>query len=64
MRHIIKNATVRKVRNRGYTPITVHIMNYGFVSGWVYKKGTKWLHFYSTTTGNKRLPLNVKRKEL
>jgi hypothetical protein len=61
MSYKIKNATVRKVKNKGFIPITVNLINFGFVTGWIYKTGTKWMHFYSYTTGCKRLPLNIKK---
>ena len=57
----IKNPTIRKVKNRGWKPVTYH-SDYGYTSGWIYKEGTKWLHFYSPTLGKKRLPKNAKLK--
>jgi|TARA_R100001224_G_scaffold61548_1_gene36746 hypothetical protein len=50
----IKDPTVRKVRNRGWRPVTYH-SDTGFVSGWIYKESGKWLHFYSPSYGKRRL---------
>lgn len=61
--YYIKDPTVRKVRNRGFKPVTYH-SEYGFTSGWIYKEGTKWLHFYSPTLGKKKLPTNAKLQYL
>ena len=55
----IKHPTVRKVKNRGFKPVWYH-SDYGYTAGWIYKEGTKWLHFYSPTLGRKRLPKNAK----
>jgi len=60
MKHIIKKPTVRKVRNRGFIPVVYHSAR-GQVSGWIYKEGRKWMHFYSPSLGNKKLPLKEKR---
>jgi len=61
--YYIKNPTVRKVKNRGWLPVTYH-SEFGYTSGWIYKQGTKWLHFYSPTLGKKRLPKTAKLKNL
>ena len=58
--YIIKNATKRKVKNRGFEPVWYYAKNGGWTAGWVFKRGTKWLWFYSATIGKKRLPLNTK----
>jgi|TARA_R110000822_G_scaffold286892_1_gene408174 hypothetical protein len=50
----IKEPTVRKVRNKGWRPVTYH-GDQGFTSGWIYKVGVKWLHFYSPSYGKKRI---------
>ena len=60
MKHIIKNPTVRKVVNRGFMPVTFHSPQ-GFVSGWIYARGHKWLRFYSPSTGNLKLALDQER---
>lgn len=57
----IKDPTIRKVRNRGWKPVTYH-SDEGFTSGWIYKEGTKWLYFCSPSLGRKRLPRNTKLK--
>ena len=55
----IKDPTVRKVRNRGWTPVWYHGER-DQRPGWVYKEGRKWLYFYSPSLGRKRLPKNAK----
>lgn len=60
MTHIIKNPTVRKVMNRGFEPVNYHSSR-GIVSGWIYKRARKYLHFYSPSLGNKKLPLDSER---
>jgi hypothetical protein len=60
----IKEPTIRKIKNKGFKPVTLYLMNYGYVSGWIYKTGRKWLYFYSYTTGNKRIPINTDMKVL
>ena len=56
MKHTIKNPTVRKVINRGFTPVTYHCQR-GFVSGWIYARGHKWLRFYSPSTGTMKIAI-------
>jgi hypothetical protein len=51
---------VRKVRNRGFTPVVYHCAA-GFVSGWIYKRDRKWLRFYSPSLGSKKLPIAAER---
>jgi hypothetical protein len=53
----IRNPTTRKVRNRGFEPVTWHNAD-RIVSGWIYKTGRKWFYFFSPSTGRKRLPLS------
>jgi hypothetical protein len=60
MKYLIKNPTIRKVVNRGFTPVTYHSPE-GFVSGWIYERGTKWLRFYSPSAGKLKLPLDAER---
>lgn len=60
MNHIIKEPTVRKVRNRGFTPVVYHC-HYGMVSGWIYARGRKYLRFYSPSTGNMKLGFDQER---
>ena len=55
----IKNPTVRKVKNRGWKAVTYH-SEWGYPSGWIYKEGTKWFHFYSPSLGRKRISKNSK----
>ena len=57
--YIIKDATVRKVRNRGFTPVWYH-SPYGWTAGWIYKTGRDWVYFYSATLGKVRLPKTTK----
>jgi len=61
--YYIKNPTIRKVRNRGWKPVTFH-SDHGYTSGWIYKEGTKWLYFYSPSLGKKRIPKNAKLRYL
>lgn len=60
MTHIIKNPTLRKVRNRGFEPVTYHSA-IGFVSGWIYRRGRKWIYFYSPSLGSKKLAPDQER---
>jgi len=59
--YYIKDATIRKVKNRGWKPVTYH-SDHGFTTGWIYKEGTKWFHFYSPSLGKKRIAKNAKLK--
>ena len=59
--YYIKDATIRKVKNRGWKPVTYH-SDHGYTTGWIYKEGTKWFHFYSPSLGKKRIPKNAKLK--
>ena len=54
MKTDIKNPTMRKVRNRGFTPISYHHKN-GIFTGWIYKVGTKWTHARFPALGNVRI---------
>ena len=54
MRHSIKNPTVRKVRNRGFTPVRYH-HDTGVHHGWIYKVGTKYNHARFPSLGNVRI---------
>jgi hypothetical protein len=54
----IKNPTLRKVKNRKFEPVIYHITNTKecrIVSGWIYKRGRKYLYFYSPSTGRRRV---------
>ena len=62
--YVIKNATLSKVKSKGFTPVTVYIRNYGYVTGWIFLFGRKWNHFYSFTTGRKRFLKSIKFKVL
>lgn len=67
MRHgDIKDPTVRKVRNRGFTPVVYHQHNTHVcrqVSGWIIKEARKYLYFNSPTTGRLRL-LKTERQHM
>jgi len=52
--HLIKNATIRKVRNRGFTPVSYH-HDSGIHNGWIHKVGTKWNHAFFPSLGNVRI---------
>ena len=54
MKHLIKNPTIRKVRNRGFTPVRYHHES-GFHDGWIYKVGTKWTYARFPSLGNVRI---------
>ena len=54
MKFKIKNPTVRKVRNRGFTPVRYHHES-GIHNGWIYKVGTKWNHARFPSLGNVRI---------
>ena len=50
----IKNPTESKVRRKGFTPVTYHLMTKsvcGSFSGWIYKEDHKWVWFNSPSTG-------------
>ena len=57
--YYIKDATVRKVKNRGFTPVWYH-SPYGQTAGWIYKTGREGVYFYSATLGKVRLPKNTR----
>ena len=52
--HLIKNATIRKVRNRGFTPVRYHHES-GIHNGWIHKVGTKWIHAHFPSLGSVRI---------
>ena len=54
MNHTINNPTIRKVRNKGFTPVSYHHTS-GVHSGWIYKRGTKWIHAHFPSLGNIKL---------
>lgn len=54
MKPVIKNPTLRKVRNRGFKPIIYH-HDTGFHTGWIYKEGTKWTHAMFPSLGRVRI---------
>ena len=54
MKTDIKNPTIRKVRNRGFQPISYH-HDSGIHKGWIYKVGTKWTHARFPSLGNVRI---------
>ena len=47
--------TIRRVRNRGFTPIQYHGPN-RIRYGWVYAEDAKWIRAYFPGDGRKRLP--------
>ena len=49
----INNPTIRKVKNRGFTPIAYH--DSGIHNGWIYKTGTKWTHAMFPSLGRVRI---------
>ena len=51
----IKNPPIRKVRNRGFIPISYHSDKYGIQNGWIYKTGHKWTHAHFPSLGNVRI---------
>lgn len=57
---MIKNPTMRKLKNRGYTPVAYR-MHDGVAYGAVIKRGRKWVTFWSPTTGRKRVPMQEER---
>ena len=62
-KYSIKNPTLRKVRNRGYTPVTVWLG--GWYGGWVVKTGTKWQHIFLITTDSvRKFPLDTNQVKL
>lgn len=54
MKASIKNPTLRKVRNRGFVPISYHHES-GVHNGWIYKTGTKWTHAIFPSLGRIRI---------
>lgn len=50
----IKDPTIRKVRNRGFTPIA-YFHDSGVHNGWIYKTGTKWTHAMFPSLGRVRI---------
>jgi len=54
MKVAIKNPTIRKVRNRGFTPISYH-HDSGIHNGWIYKTGPKWTHAMFPSLGRIRI---------
>jgi hypothetical protein len=58
--YAIKNPTLRKVRNRGYEPVTV--WRGGWYSGWRVKVGTKWQYIYMITdSAVRKFPVNSRQ---
>jgi hypothetical protein len=56
----IKDPTIRKVRNRGFTPICYHT-DMGYQNGWIYKEGRKRLYIHLVSSGNHRVPKSERR---
>ena len=54
MKTEIKNPTIRKVRNRGFTPVSYH-HDSGIHNGGIYKVGTKYNHARFPSLGNVRI---------
>lgn len=59
---VIKNPTVRKLKNRGLKPVWYRT-NEGCFTGWVEKRGRKWMYFRfaADQTKRKRIPLSEER---
>ena len=56
-KYAIKNPTMRKVRNRGYTP--VNVWKSGWYCGWIVKTGSKWQHIYIISDAAvRKFPIN------
>ena len=54
MKHSIKNPTIRKVRNRGFTPVRYHHES-GFHNGWIYKQTPTYMFARFPALGRKKL---------
>lgn len=52
---MINNPTIRKVRNRGFTPVVYHT-DEGMYSCWVEKEGRKLLHVRFADGRVRRVP--------
>ena len=52
--HLIKNATIRKVRNRGSPPCATTMSRASTTAGFT-KLGTKWNHAFFPSLGNVRI---------
>ena len=57
---MLKNPTVRKVKNRGWEPVRWRSTD-GVYHGFIVRRGTKYLHCYFFALGRKRLPLIEER---
>ena len=58
-KYAIKNPTLRKVRNRGYQPVSVWVD--GWYSGWRVKTGRKYQHIFLITAGKvKKFPVKTR----
>ncbi len=58
-KYAIKNPTLRKVKNRGYKPVSVWLG--GWYSGWLVKTGRKYQHIFLITTGTvKKFPVSTR----
>jgi len=57
---MIKHPTIRKVRNRGFTPVVYHT-DRGQLSCWIEKTGTKRLHVRFTDGTMRRVPKSEQR---
>ena len=59
-KYLIKNPTMRKVKNRGYTP--VNVWRDGWYCGWVVKTGRKWQHiFLIADNAVRKLPIGSRK---
>lgn len=57
---MLKEPTLRKVRNRGWEPIAYRTDS-GVLNGWVVKRGRKWIHCYFVSTGRKKVKITEER---
>ena len=58
----IKHPTIRKLKNRGITPLWYRT-NEGCFTGWIEKRGRKWMWFRFTANPakSKKIPLSEER---
>lgn len=56
----IKNPTLRKVRNRGFEPVSYYT-DYGECACWIEKEGTKLLHVRFVDGTLRRVPKSERR---
>lgn len=47
--------TARQVRGRGFEPVRWHTEDRGFVTGWIERRGRKWVVFVRATGERRRV---------